>query len=59
MLTNLKEFFKFISLKAENNKNSIFLFLIVILLCLFSFGVGMLTQFYLQKPSIEIENVGE
>jgi len=55
MLTNLKEFFKFISLKAENNKNSIFLFLISYSFMSFSFGVGMLTQFYLQKPSIEIE----
>jgi len=50
MLANLKEFFKL-------NKKSILLFLIITLLCLFSFGVGMLTQFYLQRPNLEI--VGE
>jgi predicted negative regulator of RcsB-dependent stress response len=48
MLANLKEFFKL-------NKKSILLFLIITLLCLFSFGVGMLTQFYIQKPNLEIE----
>jgi len=49
MLANLKEFFKF-----NLNKKTILLFLIITLLCLFSFGVGMLTQFYLQKPNLEI-----
>jgi len=60
MLANLKEFFKFILIKINKvNQKSIFLFLIVLLLCLLSFGVGMLTQFYLQKPNLEIENIGE
>ena len=60
MLANLKEFFKFDLIKINKlNKKSILLFLIVLLLCLFSFGAGMLTQFYLQKPNLEIENLGE
>jgi len=49
MLANLKEFFKL-------NKKNILLFLIILLLCLFSFGMGMLTQLYLQKPDLEIIN---
>jgi len=62
MLANLKEFFKvnFSKIKIDKfNQKSILLFLIILLLCLFSFGVGMLTQFYLQKPNLEIENIGE
>jgi len=51
MLTNLKEFIK----DNKLNQKSVLLFLIVLLLCLFSFGVGMLTQFYLQKPNLEIK----
>ncbi len=51
MLANLKEFFKFIS---KLNKKSILLFLIIFLLCLFAFGLGMLTEFYIQRPILEI-----
>ena len=49
MLSNIKQFFK-------SHFDKIFLFLIIFLLCLLSFGVGMLTQFYLQKSPLEIEN---
>ena len=62
MLANLKEFFKFNLSKIKIDrfdKKSILLFLIVLLLCLFSFGIGMLTQFYIQKPNLELEIVGE
>jgi len=50
MLSKIVEFVK-------KHSNNIFLFLIVFLLCLFSFGLGMLTQFYLQRPPLEIEGI--
>jgi len=43
---------------VKKHSNNILLFLIVFLLCLLSFGIGMLTQYYLQKPDLEIENLG-
>lgn len=48
MLTNFKDFFK-------NYYNNILLVLIVILLSLLAFGAGMLTQFALEKPPLQIE----
>jgi len=45
---------------VKKHSNDILLFLIIFLLCLLSFGLGILTQFYLQNtPPLEIENVGE
>lgn len=52
MLSKIKQFFK-------TYFNDILLFLIIFLLCLLTFGAGMLTQHYLQKPPLEIEEVGE
>jgi len=48
MLANFKDFFK----KYYNN---ILLTLIIILLFLLAFGAGMLTQFALEKPPLQIE----
>jgi len=50
MLANIKNFFK-------SHLNDILLFLIIFLLCLLSFGAGILTQRHLQKPPLEIEDV--
>jgi len=52
MLSEIRQFFK-------SHLNDILLFLIVFLLCFLSFGAGILTQFYLQKPPLEIEQIGE
>jgi len=48
MLSNIIKFFK-------RNKDKILLIVMVFLLCLLSFGLGILTQFYLSKPPLEIE----
>ncbi len=48
MLSNLKEFFK-------SHCDDILLFLTIVLLCLLVFGAGMLTQFALEKPPLQIE----
>jgi len=46
---------------VKKYSNNIFLFLLIFLLCLLSFGVGYLTHFYLEKPLLEItdENIEE
>jgi len=48
MLPEIINFFK-------RHKDLMVLAAIVFLLCLLCFGLGMLTQFYLQKPPLEIE----
>ncbi len=50
ILSNFKRFFKSYS-------DNILLFLVIFLLSLFAFGAGILTQSYLQKTPLEIENV--
>lgn len=40
---------------VKNHSNDILIFLVIFLLCLLCFGAGMITQFYLQKPALEIE----
>jgi len=42
--------------KFKRHKDSVVLVAIVFLLCLLSFGLGFLTNFYLQKPPLTIEN---
>ncbi|MDI6883053.1 MAG: hypothetical protein QMC93_01075 [Patescibacteria group bacterium] len=56
MLSNLKNFFK---THSSNILFNILLFLIIFLLCLLSFGAGILVQHNLQKPALEIETPSE
>lgn len=49
MLSKIKYFFK-------THFKNILLFLIVFLLCLLSFAIGMLVQFYTHKTHLEIQS---
>jgi len=48
MLAKISEFFKL-------RKSLLLLVIVVFLFCLLSFGLGMITQFYLAKPVLQIE----
>ncbi len=49
MLSDIIKFFK-------RRSDLILLLFVVFLLCLLSFGLGILAQFYSQKSPLEIEN---